>query len=96
MRMSTDAALFFTAGMAPGPTTCWLAGRAGVVMVTTDNEHFARVDLPERVDVKSVEVVARDTVDVVLTTGVTYFTTDGGKTWERREPVLQVFRATPF
>lgn len=84
MRMSTDPTLFITAGAATAPTTCWLGGRAGVVLMTTDNEHFTRVDLPERVDIKSIQA-ERDLVTVVTTTGVTYTSADAGKTWQRRE-----------
>jgi hypothetical protein len=83
MRMSTDPTVFITAGAAPLPTTCWFAGRAGIVLVTTDNEHFTRVDLPDHVDVKSVTALA-NVVTVVTITGVTYSSADGGKTWQRR------------
>lgn len=66
---------------APTPTTCWLAGRAGLVVLTLDGERWERRPFPEAVDLIAIE--ARDGRHATVTArdGRRFATEDGGATW---------------
>jgi hypothetical protein len=72
-----------TGGTAPAQSICWLIGPSGLVMVTSDGLTFARVPLPERVDLAA--VTASDALTAVVTTvdGRRFRTDDAGRTWRR-------------
>src|SRR5207245_4738199 len=44
---STGLAAALTAGAAPSASVCWLVGRAGAVLRTTDGHTWRRVPFPE-------------------------------------------------
>jgi Putative zinc-finger len=73
-----------TAGAAPSPSVCWLVGRGGVVLLSTDGRSVSRVAFPEITDLSSVRATDARSATVSTTDGRTYVTTDGGATWERR------------
>ena len=75
-----------TAGTAPGATVCWLVGRAGVVLLTTDGRTFRRLPFPEMTDLSGVRTVdAGGRVASVSTAdGRTFVTTDAGASWISR------------
>ena len=75
-----------TAGAAPAATVCWLVGRNGVVLLTTDGRTWRRVPFPEMTDLSAVRTVdAGGRVASVSTTdGRTFVTTDAGATWSPR------------
>jgi Photosynthesis system II assembly factor YCF48 len=75
-----------TAGAAPAATVCWLVGRNGVVLLTTDGRTWRRVPFPEMTDLSAVRAVdAGGRVASVSTTdGRTFVTTDAGATWSAR------------
>jgi photosystem II stability/assembly factor-like uncharacterized protein len=70
-----------TNGAAPSRTTCWLIGRDGIVLRSGDGVTFARVTLPEPLDL--VSITATDLLHATVTaSGARQFTTtDGGLTW---------------
>ena len=70
------------AGVATSQSNCWLVGREGVVLVTTDGLTFRRVSLPESVQL--VSVIATDALRATVTAvdGRMFSTTDGGLTWK--------------
>jgi hypothetical protein len=70
-----------TAGAAPSPTVCWIVGRGGTVLLTTDGRTWQRLTFPEPADL--VRIVASDANAATVTTtdGRTFATTDGGRTW---------------
>ena len=72
-----------TGGTAPARSICWLIGPGGLVMVTADGLTFARVPLPERVDLTA--VTATDALTAVVTTvdGRRFRTDDAGRTWRQ-------------
>ena len=72
-----------TGGMSPARNVVWLAGRAGLVLVTVDGFTFARVDLPERIDVASITASDGRSATVTTTDGRTFRTDDSGRTWRR-------------
>ena len=50
-----DAGQQLTAGSAPSSTICWVVGRAGTVLLSTDGRTFVRASFPEAVDLTAVE-----------------------------------------
>jgi hypothetical protein len=72
-----------TAGMSPAPSICWIVGRAGTVLVTSDGLRFTRVAFPEPIDL--VSVTATDDRHAIVTSadGRTFRTEDQGANWTR-------------
>ncbi len=69
------------AGSAPSETVCWVVGRAGTILRTTDGEHWEKISSPTRLDLASIE--AQDALHATLVAAdqTRYFTEDGGQTW---------------
>lgn len=78
---ANGAAPVLLAGSAPAPDICWVVGRAGVVLLSTDGVTFRRVASPAAGDLTAVR--AQDGRRAVVTTadGRTLVTTDAGETW---------------
>ena len=74
----------FTAGAAPSPTTCWIVGRGGVVLLTTDGQKWESLRFPDPTDLSAVRATDARTATVTTIDGREYSTTDGGNTWIRR------------
>ena len=72
-----------TTGTSPARTVVWLGGRAGVVLVTNDGSTFARVDLPEAVDIASIAANDARTATVTTVDGRRFQTGDSGRTWRQ-------------
>ena len=72
------------AGTAPSSTVCWLVGRSGIVLLTTDGATWRRVAFPEAVDLKTVAAPDARSATVTAVDGRTFVTADGGQTWTRR------------
>ena len=81
IRARSDEAI--TGGIAVTRNICWLIGRAGLVLVTVDGVTFARVDLPERLDVTMVTATDARSATVTTADGRTFRTGDSGRTWQR-------------
>jgi hypothetical protein len=81
---STGAVADLTAGAAPSPLVCWVVGRGGVVLLSTDGRSWRRVAFPEATDLSAVR--ARDARAAAVSTadGRTFSTTDAGVTWVAR------------
>ena len=75
----TTAAI--AAGIAPAPTTCWLVGRSGLVLVSTNGQTWQRVSFPEALDLISVHASDGTNATVTAADGRSFATTDGGQTW---------------
>lgn len=73
-----------TAGWSPAPTICWLVGRSGLVMVSSDGRTFARTPFPETADLTSVVATSAQGATVRTVEGRTFVTDDGGRTWRRQ------------
>jgi photosystem II stability/assembly factor-like uncharacterized protein len=71
---------------------CWIVGRSGLVLLSTDGETWRRLDFPDAT-VDLVSVTARDGAAATVTAanGRIYRTTDAGRTW-----TLQENPAAPF
>ena len=84
----------WTAGAAPTPTAFWIVGRGGMVARSTDGRAFERIPFPELTDLSAVQATDAQTATVSSADGHTFTTTDGGRSWARRD--LQEKPATPF
>jgi len=69
------------AGAAPSPDVCWVVGRAGVVLRSTDRRTWRRIAFPETVDLIAVTATDAATASVTAVDGRVFRTSDGGKTW---------------
>jgi hypothetical protein len=66
---------------APTANICWIVGRAGVVLLSTDGATWRRVPFPELVDLRSVTATDARTASVTTADGRVFRTTDGGIAW---------------
>jgi hypothetical protein len=72
-----------TRGAAPAPAVCWLVGRAGLVLLTTDGVRFERVKFPEATDLSSIRATDARQASITTADGRLFTTADGGVTWRR-------------
>ncbi len=79
----TGIAAVLTAGAAPTTTVCWVVGRGGVVLLSTDGRSWRRVAFPEITDLSAVEATDARTASVSTADGRIFSTSDGGATWQR-------------
>lgn len=82
--IATGVSSSLTAIAAPSTTVCWVAGRSGVVLRTTDGRNFSRVTFPEMTDLSSVQATDARSATVTAGDGRVFTTSDGGATWQRR------------
>ena len=70
-----------TAGSAPAENICWLVGRGGVILLTTNGADWKTIAAPAKLDFSA--IVAKDAFEATVTTtdGHKFTTTDGGETW---------------
>jgi len=71
-------------GSAPTNTVCWLAGRAGTVLLSTDGTTFRQVTKPAEADLVSVRATDARRATITTADGRTFATSDGGVTWTSR------------
>lgn len=71
------------AASAPSNRVCWVVGRAGVVLLSTDGSTWRRVAFPEPVDLQGVTASDARTASVTTSDGRTFRTTDAGGSWQR-------------
>jgi hypothetical protein len=83
-----------TAGASPQPSVCWMVGRGGAVLLTTDNRTWRRVPFIQTTDLVAVSATDDSHATVTTSSGDKFVTADGGATWERA-PVQEI-PATPF
>ena len=82
------------AGAAPSASTCWLAGRGGIVLLSTDGLTWQRVTSPDTTDLSAVRATDGRSATVTTVDGREFATTDAGRTWIRRD--LQENPPAPF
>jgi hypothetical protein len=73
-----------TAGSSPQDDVCWMVGRSGAVYLTTNGTRFTRIAFPDAVDLVVVRATDANTATVTSATGLTYRTTDAGKSWQQQ------------
>jgi hypothetical protein len=72
-----------SAGSAPSSTTCWVVGRGGTVLRSTDGRAFARVSFPERTDLTAVQAADAQSASVTTADGRVFVTVNGGEGWRQ-------------
>jgi photosystem II stability/assembly factor-like uncharacterized protein len=80
-RLATGVTADLTAGSAPAATVCWLVGRGGIVLLTTDAATWSRVKSPADADLVSVEATDARTAVVGAADGRAFRTSDAGVSW---------------
>ena len=75
------SAITLAAGSAPARDICWIVGRGGLVLLTTDGATWTRRPFPEAVDLAAVRGVSASSADVTTGDGRRFATADGGVTW---------------
>jgi hypothetical protein len=77
----TKADANVVAGSAPSADTCWLVGRGGIVLRTTDANKWQTIAPPADADFASVAAIDASSATVTTTDGRQFKTGDGGKHW---------------
>jgi photosystem II stability/assembly factor-like uncharacterized protein len=70
------------AGTSPSGTVCWIVGRTGAVLLTTNGRQWRRLTFPVAVDLTAVQATDARTATVTAIDGRRFRTVDGGATWE--------------
>jgi len=70
-----------TAGSSPSRDVCWIVGRAGSVLLSTDGATWQRRPFPESTDLTSVRATSATNAVVTAADGRQLITSDGGATW---------------
>ena len=78
---SSGTAADFTAGASPSRTVCWIVGRQGTVLLTTDGRRWQRVPFPVTVDLTAVQSTDASNATVIAADDRRFTTADGGATW---------------
>ena len=79
----TGATETLLAGTSPSPSVCWLIGRAGLVVLSTDGRSWRRVAPPATIDLRSITATDAENATVTTADGRVFVTADGGQTWAR-------------
>jgi hypothetical protein len=69
------------AGASPSANVCWIVGRLGVVLLTTDGRTWRGITFPVIADLSSVTATDARNATVMTTDGRAFTTVDGGMTW---------------
>jgi photosystem II stability/assembly factor-like uncharacterized protein len=82
----TGAAVELLAASSPSALVCWIVGREGTVLLSTDGETWRRLAFLEGT-ADLVGVSAQDGLTATVSTadGRTYGTSDGGRSWTPQE-----------
>ena len=80
---SQDAGVTFqlVAGASSSSTVCWIVGRRGTILLSTDGQSWRHVVFPEAVDLASVRASSGESATVTTADGRVFSTDDGGVTW---------------
>jgi hypothetical protein len=76
-------AVLLTAGSSPARDICWMVGRDGAVVLSTDGATWHRRPFPEAVDLTAVRAIDSKAARVTTADGRQFSTADGGATWSR-------------
>ena len=78
----TGVATDLIAGAVPGGTVCWVVGRGGTVLLTTDGRQWRRLASPTVADLNDVQATDARTATVTSVDGRRFRTTDAGASWD--------------
>ena len=77
----TSVPVALAAGSAPARDVCWVVGRSGAVLLSTDGTTWLLRPFPEAVNLTAVRAVDSKTALVTTADGRQFSTADGGATW---------------
>jgi Photosynthesis system II assembly factor YCF48 len=77
----TNANAQVVAGAATSVETCWLVGRGGIILLTTDGKKWKTVSPPADVDFVNVAATDASSATVTTSEGRQFTTSDRGKHW---------------
>ena len=77
------AGIVLTAGTSPARNVCWIVGRGGAVVLSTDGTTWQLRPFPEAVNLTAVRAIDARTATVTTSDGRQFSTTDGGATWSK-------------
>jgi Photosynthesis system II assembly factor YCF48 len=77
----TNANAHVVAGAATSVETCWLVGRGGIILLTTDGKKWKTVSPPADVDFVTVAAADASSATVTTSEGRQFTTSDSGKHW---------------
>jgi len=86
VRTELPAGAQVTAGASPAARTCWLVGRNGLVLRTTNGSTWTPITFPQPLALVGVRSTGIDAAVVTSDTGLSFATTDGGRSWVLRQP----------
>ena len=78
---AAPAPAILTGGASPAPEVCWIVGRSGIVLLSTDGATWHARPIPESLDLTSVRATDATHAVVTTATGRQFSTADGGMTW---------------
>jgi putative zinc finger protein len=79
----SDVTGLITAAASPSAAVCWMVGRRGTVLRSTDQRTWQRLNFSVTVDLTSVKATDAQSATVVTADGRTFSTVDGGVTWSQ-------------
>ncbi len=77
----TNANAHVIAGAATSVETCWLVGRGGIILLTTNGKKWKTVSPPADVDFVNVAATGASSATVTTSEGRQFTTSDSGKHW---------------
>jgi photosystem II stability/assembly factor-like uncharacterized protein len=72
------------AGSATSATVCWIVGRSGTIIRTTDGEHWELITAPSADNLTGVSASSARDAKITTAGGQSFATSDGGVTWRRQ------------
>jgi hypothetical protein len=72
------------AGSAPAENVCWIVGRDGTILRTTDGEHWEKIFSPVVADWVAIDARSASLATITSRDTARYSTADGGRTWRRQ------------
>ena len=79
--LQADVGVELLAGSASSELVCWVVGRGGTVMRTTDGERWNQAAAPTDQDLVSIDAQDAMNATTRAADGSRFVTTDGGRTW---------------
>jgi hypothetical protein len=79
--LDTGVRSILTAGSCPSVSVCWVVGRGGAVLLTTDGRTWQRVSPPAPADLVAVDATDGTAAVVRSAQGQAFKTSDAGATW---------------
>jgi photosystem II stability/assembly factor-like uncharacterized protein len=70
-----------TAGVAPSTSVCWIVGRSGTIVRTTDGENWTKIASPTNADLFAVVADSAEHAIVTTVAAQNFETSDGGASW---------------